>query len=436
MYSYVSVDMLADDFANCRTMTVVTGNVRETCQSHPGDILPASPAEGVQEDSVTAPPPPLVPRRPARRHATVGPMPRRRIPAIPPPVDPATELDPAEQNRINEAVWVRRVDTDDDDEEERPPLPARTRRCVADNADRIKSAPVTRLTPSFCCLHHHHLLEVVPSPPVDNVVSDTHVMIGLQTAVETTSSVFPQHGNSNVQPASAASGRPQQQHGAASSIVALPRWPVSTSPERNLARTALGVAGRRARTDNEYVPSPSRGSQIDAHVRPLDCNENNTASESLRQLQRSHCPTDVSEKKRTTSSDEDNRTGDCVSSGPMVCPRCGGCRCKSCSDADRRVRSAVELCSCVGPVRYLCRSGADPSGAECFDDRGTVRGRRGGRRCRHVALGALVAALCLPCLCCYWPMRAGHEVVSACKRKFSGQLGVCRCKNADTGGPI
>lgn len=407
---------------NSQIMTVVTANPRETCPSHP-----VSPAEGIQEDSMTAPPPPLIPRRPARRHATVGPMPRRRIPAIPPPVDPATELDAAEQNRINEAVWVRRVDTDDD-EVGRPPLPARTRRYVADAADRINSAPVIRHTTPFCILHH--LLDMVPSPPVDDVgTTDNYVMIGLQNPVET-SSEFPLHENNNVLPASAADERPH--HGAASGIVTLPRWPVSTLPERSRTRTAPGVTGRRARMDNEYVPSPSRGAPIDAHVRASDRNENDIVSVSQQQQQQPHCPADLNEKKRTTSNDEDNRTGDCMSSGPMVCQRCGGCRCKSCADADRRVRSAVELCSCAGPVRYLCRAGADSSDAEY--NRGAGHGRRG-RRCRHVALGALVAALCLPCLCCYWPMRAGHEVVSACKRKFAGQLGVCRCKIADTGDP-
>lgn len=414
---------VAENTGTHRTMTVVTANVCETCPSLPGD-LPASPSDVSQEDSMSAPPP-LVPRRPARRLATIGPMPRRRVPAIPPPVESTAELqDPIEQNRINEAVWIRRTDirpaAESDDEDGRPPLPARTRRCVADAADRIKSAPVTRPTASFCCLRHH-LEAVVPSPPRDNIdFRDTHFMISLEAAADQ----LQQSVGNNTQPAT--SGR--QQPAAAADIVALPRWPMSSSPERNRARTASGVAGLRLKKmDNEYVPSPTRG---ETHFRLSDCNENHTTNESRPPV----CPPDAGEKKRT-SAEEDNRTGDCTSSGPMVCPRCGGCRCKSCSDADRRVRSAVELCSCAGPVRYLCRTGADQGDAEYFEDRAAGRGRRS-RRCRHVALGVLVAALCLPCLCCYWPMRAGHEVVSTCKRKFAGQLGVCRCKVTDTGDPV
>ena len=421
-------------------------------------------------------PPPLIPRRPtARRLETVGMLPRRKVPAVPPPVEGIADPDPVEQNRINEAVWVRRTDIWSSEVEElRPRLPERTRLTAT---DRTSSAPASHAESSSAGLPFNssqfvekpavspcfarnrvqntvelpfnidhltfqnypssHLLNTPPVSRLNHNGSLTHASDPTIMADKNRSHggiVTLQHWPKNRRMQASLVTLPRWPESRSSGgVVTLPRWPIATaSPDRNSESVfmELPVAGiadlHLERTDNEYVTCPMLGL-------PVKVQSGSVGSEVLLPQDRAPAlvtlvkPSDA-EKKLSMLRNVDEQNADCQSSsGPLVCPKCAGCRCKSCVEADRKVKSAIEFCSCAGPVRYLRRTrkeGLDVQ--DCKQERNN-NDRIRERRCRHVALGMLVAALCLPCLCCYWPLKAGHKAVSACRRRFTGQLGVCRC---------
>ena len=107
----------------------------------------------------------------------------------------------------------------------------------------------------------------------------------------------------------------------------------------------------------------------------------------------------------------------------IICSKCGRCRCAACSEArelparwccgDRyelSARRALDVCSCFCCVQtafYHC--GAEEDNA-CYDQPCACRG---GKCCsRWTCLAA--AALLLPCLWCYWPLRGGLAATTAC----------------------
>lgn len=139
----------------------------------------------------------------------------------------------------------------------------------------------------------------------------------------------------------------------------------------------------------------------------------------------------------------------------IMCERCGRCRCESCREppplpsrwlcdnacfcsAETALDYASCLC-CVKGLFYHCTdgqqqqpgpgSGSGPGssldsepGASCADEPCSCAGPR--RLARWTCLSAL--ALVLPCLLCYWPLRACVALCEACYAKHATQG--CRCE--------
>lgn len=126
----------------------------------------------------------------------------------------------------------------------------------------------------------------------------------------------------------------------------------------------------------------------------------------------------------------------CSNSGNIICSECGRCRCEPCRtpralpsrwvcdnaclcSADTIIDYASCLC-CVKALYYHC-SDTD-AGATCADDPCSCGPHR--RVARWACLGALTTLL--PCLLCYWPLRACQRAVEAAYARHS-RAG-CRCR--------
>ncbi|KAK7097238.1 hypothetical protein V1264_004248 [Littorina saxatilis] len=107
----------------------------------------------------------------------------------------------------------------------------------------------------------------------------------------------------------------------------------------------------------------------------------------------------------------------------IMCSKCGQCRCAACSEprelpakwccGNRYEVSpalAVEVCTCfccVQAVFYHC--GAEEENA-CYDNPCAC----GGSKCCSRWTCVAAAAMLLPCLLCYWPMRGCLAATTAC----------------------
>lgn len=126
---------------------------------------------------------------------------------------------------------------------------------------------------------------------------------------------------------------------------------------------------------------------------------------------------------------------ECASSGNIICQQCSRCRCESCKQPralpERWVCHNACLCSadavidyvsclcCVKGLYYHCSE--SDAGATCADDPCSCGPSR--RLARWGCLSALAAVL--PCLLCYWPLRACQRAVEAAYARHS-RAG-CRC---------
>lgn len=135
-------------------------------------------------------------------------------------------------------------------------------------------------------------------------------------------------------------------------------------------------------------------------------------------------------RARRSGAAAEDEPGDCK--GRAVCRRCGQCCCPECSRSsvafrccggkrDCSAESAIDVCSCMCCVRtifYHCLK--DENGEEdCSEEPCSC--------CSwpHCALRWTIMALltpCLPCLCCYLPLRC---LLRSCRACFGGPG--CRC---------
>ncbi|XP_062129549.1 protein sprouty [Drosophila sulfurigaster albostrigata] len=128
---------------------------------------------------------------------------------------------------------------------------------------------------------------------------------------------------------------------------------------------------------------------------------------------------------------------------PIVCPRCGHCRCEQCQSPrplpQTWVCNKTCLCSAESIIDYascLCCAKAlfyhcardndmdcdDGTGTPCVDNPCSCGPYK--RTQRWGWLGAL--SIVLPCLWCYWPMRGCIKLCEKCYARFAGRG--CRCQ--------
>ncbi|KAG8273178.1 protein sprouty homolog 3 [Homalodisca vitripennis] len=121
----------------------------------------------------------------------------------------------------------------------------------------------------------------------------------------------------------------------------------------------------------------------------------------------------------------------------IICRECGRCRCEACRQP-RPVPSlwlchnfclcSTESCvdygsclCCVKGLMYHCAS-RDGDDDTCADDPCSCGPHR--RLGRWTCLG--LTSLCLPCLCCYWPLRALASAAESCYARCTSRG--CRCE--------
>ncbi|XP_033158152.1 protein sprouty [Drosophila mauritiana] len=134
---------------------------------------------------------------------------------------------------------------------------------------------------------------------------------------------------------------------------------------------------------------------------------------------------------------------------PIVCPRCGRCRCEQCQSPrplpQTWVCNKTCLCSAESVIDYascLCCAKAlfyhcardndldcdDGNGTPCVDNPCSCGPYK--RTQRWGWLGAL--SIFLPCLWFYWPMRGCMKLCEKCYGRFAGRG--CRCQGIGGGG--
>ncbi|XP_016926308.4 protein sprouty [Drosophila suzukii] len=141
-------------------------------------------------------------------------------------------------------------------------------------------------------------------------------------------------------------------------------------------------------------------------------------------------------------------TGDPSQQNPIVCPRCGRCRCEQCQSPrplpQTWVCNKTCLCSAESVIDYascLCCAKAlfyhcardndldcdDGNGTPCVDNPCSCGPYK--RTQRWGWLGAL--SIFLPCLWFYWPMRGCMKLCEKCYGRFAGRG--CRCQGIGGG---
>ena len=122
----------------------------------------------------------------------------------------------------------------------------------------------------------------------------------------------------------------------------------------------------------------------------------------------------------------------------IICPRCGRCRCSHCTGE----RQLPERWLCEGNCRCSADSVVDTLSCMCFVKccfKSCIDNPDGQRvdpcsctdtpKClvRWSAMAAL--SLCLPCLCCYWPMQLGVKAATACYNSPCCRNRGCNCED-------
>ncbi|KAH8263823.1 hypothetical protein KR038_007928 [Drosophila bunnanda] len=141
-------------------------------------------------------------------------------------------------------------------------------------------------------------------------------------------------------------------------------------------------------------------------------------------------------------------SGDPSLLNPIVCPRCGRCRCETCQSPrplpQTWVCNKTCLCSAESVIDYascLCCAKAlfyhcardndldcdDGNGTPCVDNPCSCGPYK--RTQRWGWLGAL--SIFLPCLWFYWPMRGCMKLCEKCYGRFAGRG--CRCQGVGNG---
>ena len=195
--------------------------------------------------------------------------------------------------------------------------------------------------------------------------------------------------------------------------------------------------GQQARQLNEYVDSPTSGptnvtlrrnSEETDFVLVNVCTTlpSNTATNSVTSI------SDQPSKSLNLESVAQKPPEQCWNK--IICPVCGKCRCSNCREPRQLPRRwigemecspevAVDCCTCMCCVRaafYHCRRSEedDFSDEPCNCDQDKC--------CTRWSLLGLFA-ICLPCLCCYWPLKCCLGICTSCYNACRKSRG-CSCR--------
>lgn len=217
-------------------------------------------------------------------------------------------------------------------------------------------------------------------------------------------------------------------------VVRLSLWPIR-SPSSNLRLDAVSNLPKRT---NDYVDSPTLGpivtSQADHELTSFTLQGSRISVES------SAAQTPLGQDKASKSAEVRTKPSfllkhENACKDGIICSSCGRCRCRKCmerhelprrwiSQQECSVESAVDWCTCMCVARaifYHCRPSED---VDFSDD--PCGGCDQPHCCaRWAAVGLL--SLCLPCLCCYWPMNCLRQACTACYNTCCRTQG-CRCE--------
>lgn len=121
----------------------------------------------------------------------------------------------------------------------------------------------------------------------------------------------------------------------------------------------------------------------------------------------------------------------------IICRQCGRCRCSHCT-GDRQLPerwlcegncrcsadSVVDTLSCMCLVKSCFKSCVDNPDGQRIDP--CLCNESPKCLARWTALAAL--SICLPCLCCYWPMQLGVSAATACYNSSCCRNRGCNCE--------
>lgn len=227
------------------------------------------------------------------------------------------------------------------------------------------------------------------------------------------------------------------QHGGRTLPLARPHGSPATSaplattiPNNNIPNnTPVTLQAPRPSADragNEYVETPFKVTCVRPPARPPRPNR----------LPLTHTPASVTITKQPVAFTKQHCPNTTTTTGNIMCRECGKCRCASCQQPralpERWVCDNSCLCSaeslidyvsclcCVKGLYYHC-SETDVGHASCADDPCSCA--PSARAARWGCLAALAAVL--PCLLCYWPLRACQRAVEAAYARHSRQG--CSC---------
>ena len=185
--------------------------------------------------------------------------------------------------------------------------------------------------------------------------------------------------------------------------------PFRPPPMPEILRSPIRLTEPRpdeVRNENHYIDSPAK----------LHDNNNTTVNHARNNVKKVKNPHSKQQQQQLESDPLSEIQPNDESAPSIICADCGKCKCLACQKprplpetwiCDKTVRvsadSVVDCVTCMSvarAVRYHCGSTAEDDSGET-DKRWNVK--------EILCLG--LASICLPCLCCYWPLKLCSRAV-------------------------
>ncbi|XP_059489814.1 protein sprouty [Neocloeon triangulifer] len=235
--------------------------------------------------------------------------------------------------------------------------------------------------------------------------------------------------------------------GSASSSLRTQQQPLL--PRRSQPEAAVSLAQPRPdgeRVANDYVEAPLRSPVCAVPPRPPSRTHGAPP-----QQPRGRLPLPTAAKRppavitkqpgKKSEAAECSATAAAAAERPGICPECGECKCNACRGPkalpERWLCNNNVYCSpqatvdyvsclcCVKAIFYHCSKDyeRDDGNAPCADEPCSCAAPRSCARWGCLAALSVV----LPCLLCYWPLRAAVAGYEACHNRLTSNRG-CRCR--------
>jgi protein sprouty family protein 2 len=186
-----------------------------------------------------------------------------------------------------------------------------------------------------------------------------------------------------------------------------------------------------SRAHNDYIDHPVKSSSSTSDRTP----SSNSSSTAGQQPIFTQPKKDQKDPNLTIDADDNTQHQDSI-----ICSKCGKCKCRDCTQpqdcctprwiCNRSVEcspdKAVEYCTCLCCVQcifYHCYDERADDELSARDDPCACCERPA--CCRRWACMGLMS-LCLPCLCCYWPLNCVSSMCKECHHRCSRRG--CHCR--------